>query len=55
MEMLKGNMVEEGRGDGGSYVSGSVAIAAKVAGKHYFPPLYAWKGQFARQGKAGFS
>ncbi len=55
MEMLKGNMVEEGRGDGGSYVSGSVAIAAKEAGKHYFPPLCAWKGRFVRQGNAGFS
>lgn len=32
-----------------------VAIAAKEAGKHYFPPLCAWKGRFARQGKAGFS
>lgn len=64
MEMLKGNMVEEGRGDGevvedwGMEVrmfSGSVAIAAKEAGKHYFPPLYIRKGQFARRGKAGVS
>jgi len=25
-----------------------VAIAAKEAGRHYFAPLYAWKGQFVR-------
>jgi hypothetical protein len=35
--------------------SGSVAIAAKEAGIHYFAPLCAWKGRFARQGNAGFS